>query len=209
MRDPEEVLIEALSYYGISPAATRNLIERARERSGLGKSPEDWLALAEGPLVEEVREIIPVFPGMAKGSRYAEAVKRLREELSPLPKPPPRANNPGKKRRYRLSDPKDREALLSQVAREAQAVGVALVSKEGQATRLPGVSEEWPRLLLAAHRLLSRRRPYRVGYLVVEGGEVYFRSLGDYLLVVLTRRGANTGRILNMLAAIEAEEGGK
>jgi len=207
MQEAEEILLEALSRYGIPPAASRNLIERARERSGLGRSPADWVRLAEGPLIEEIQEIIPIFQG--KGE-YQEALMRLRawaQRHAALPLHDEDA--PARVRTVDLSDRAARERLLAELAREEGTVGVALIRNGNAEMRFPKASANLPRLLYAAHQLVARRRPYKVAYLVVKEAQVFLRPLGEYVVAVVTKRGANLGRVLTRLSELQVEGGPK
>ncbi len=207
MQEAEEILVDTLSGYGIPPAAGRNLIKKAREKSGLGDRPADWVRLAEGPLLEEIQAIIPVFQGTGA---YADALVRLRRLARRGAPPPPQAPASPAARRVRwvnLADPAQRERLLSELAREEGAIGVALLANGEAEMRFPGASGNLPRLFYAAHRVLSRRRPYRVGYFATGEAEVFFRPLGKYVAVLVTRKGANLGRVLTRLAELQAEGG--
>jgi len=209
MQEAEEILVDTLSRYGIPPAAGRNLIKQARKKSGLGDRPMDWVRLAEGPLLEEIQAIIPIFKG---GGDYAKALASLRKlaeddggvELAEEDAPPPEEG-----RQVNLEDPRERERLLSELARENGAIGVALIRQDQVEMRFPGASENLPRLLYTAHRLFYERRPYLVGYFTTAQAQVFFRPLGEYIAVVVTRRGANLGRMLTRLAELQAKGGSK
>ncbi len=203
MQEAEELIVEALSNYGIPPAASRNLIQRARKKSGLGDRPADWVRLAEGPLLAEIQGIIPVFRG---GGAYAEAVARLRE-LARRAEPAPSPSAPRAARRVNLDDAAERERLLVELAREEGAMGVALIRNGRAEMRFPGAPSGLPRLLFAAHRLIGRRRRYRVAYLVVKEAQVFLRPLGEYVVALVTKRDANLGRVLTRLAELSAEGG--
>ncbi len=203
MQEAEELIVEALSSYGIPPAASRNLIQRARRRSGLGDRPSDWVRLAEGPLLAEIQNIIPVFSG---GGAYAEAVARLKAMVRQKATAP-QAEAPRAVRPVDFSDPAKRERLLAELAREEGVMGVALIQSGRAEMRYPGVSQALPRLLFAAHQLVARRRGYRVAYLVVKEAQVFLRPLGEYVVAVVTKRGANLGRVLARLAELSAEGG--
>ncbi len=206
MQEAEELIVSALSRYGIPPAASRNLIQRARRKSGLGDRPADWVRLAEGPLIEEIQAIIPVFRG---GGDYQEALAKLREWARGRATVPtlPEAPEPASGRRVDLRRPEVRERLLAELAREEGTVGVALIRNGKAEMRFPGASASLPRLLYAAHQLVARRRPYRVAYLVVQEGQVFLRPLGEYVVAVVTKRGANLGRVLSRLSELQPEGG--
>ncbi len=203
MQEAEELIVEALSSYGIPPAASRNLILRARKRSGLGDRPADWVRLAEGPLLSEIQNIIPVFTG---GGAYAEAIERIKA-MARRQAPAPREEAPRAVRRVNLADAAERERLLTELAREEGALGVALIKSGRAEMRFPGASQGLPRLLFAAHQLIARRRGYRVAYLVVKEAQVFLRPLGEYVVAVVTKRDANLGRVLTRLAELSAEGG--
>ncbi len=202
-QEAEEIVIEALSSYGIPPAASRNLIQRARKRSGLGDRPADWVRLLEGPLLAEIQNIIPVFRG---GGAYAEAIERVRAlaRSTSVPSAPVRARP---LRRVDLGDPAERERLLTDLAREEGTIGVALVRNGRAEMRFPGASSGFPRLLFAAHRLISRRRDYRVAYLLVKEAQVFMRPLGEYVVAVVAKRDANLGRVLTRLSELAVKGG--
>ena len=202
MREAEEIITQALSTYGIPPKATRNLIQRARKRSGLGESPADWLALAEGPLLEEIQRIIPVFN---LSGEYARAVEALRELVSAQALA--EREGGGGPRRVAVEDAEERSRLVREFARERGVVGVGFVSERGFELRFRELSEGLGPMILAAHRLFGRRRPYRVAYLVVEEAALFMRPLGSYVFVVAARRGRNLGRLLSRLLELEAEGG--
>jgi len=207
MQEAEELIVDALSRYGIPPAASRNLIQRARRKSGLGDRPADWVRLAEGPLIEEIQAIIPIFQGTGD---YEEALERLREwarRQRAVAPPPKEAPPPERVRKVDLSSAEARERLLSELAREEGTVGVALIRNGRAEMRFPGASASLPRLLYAAHQLVARRRPYRVAYLVVQEAQVFLRPLGEYVVAVVTKRGANLGRVLTRLSELQPEGG--
>ncbi len=201
MPEAEELIVEALESYGIPPAASRNLIERARRKNGLGTRPEDWVRLMEGPLLAEIQRVIPVF---RLGGRYAEALKALKRRLPP---PPPPREAPAQKRLYRLAEAGERKRLLAELAREEGVTGVALLAAGRAELRFPGAGPHLPRMLYAAHRMVAKRRPYRLTYVLVKDAQVFLRPLGEYVVTVVAKRGANLGRILARLAELGIEGG--
>jgi len=206
MQEAEELIVDALSRYGIPPAASRNLIRRAKKKSGLGDRPVDWVRLMEGPLIQEIQEIIPIFQG--KGE-YEAALSRLREWARKQRTAPTREEPPAPERvqKVNLESAEARQRLLSELAREEGAMGVALIRKGQVEMRFPGASQALPLMIYAAHRLISKRRPYRVAYLVVRDAQVLLRPLGDYVVAVAMRKGANLGRVLARLYELQPEGG--
>ena len=206
MHKAEETIVNALLSYGIAPEGIQNVIERARRKSGLGHRLEDWLLLAEQYIPAELEKIIPAFS--KDRGEYAQALANLRNlvrqranaQASPTPAQPV-------KRPVNLEDEAERERLLAELAREEGALGVALIEKNHALMRFPGARPELPRLLYAAHRLIGRRRRYRVAYLVVKEAQVFLRPLGKYVIVVMTKRGANLGRVLTRLGELASEGG--
>jgi len=202
MPEAEELIVEALSSYGIPPAATRNLIQRARRKNGLGDRPEDWVRLMEGPLLDEIQRIIPVFQ---PGGRYAEVLRTLKSQLPPPQSPPPAA--PAPQALYRLKEDGERKRLLADLAREDGVVGVGLLGNGRAELRFPGAGAHLPPMLYAAHRMIARRRPYRLTYVLVKDAQVFLRPLGEYVVTVVAKRSANLGRILARLAELGPEGG--
>ncbi len=201
MPEAEELIVEALSSYGIPPAASRNLIQRARRKNGLGDRPEDWVRLMEGPLLAEIQNVIPIF---RMGGAYAEALRVLKGRL-PAPAPAPEAPRP--RTAYRLTEPEGRKRLLADLAREEGVFGVALLSPGRAELRFPGAGPHLPPMLYAAHRMVAKRRPYRLAYVLVKDAQVFLRPLGEYVVTVVAKRGANLGRILARLAELGLEGG--
>ncbi len=206
MPQEEEAITEALSTFGIPPAAVKNLLRRAKLRSGPLLVPADWVRFLKGPLLEEVQKIIPVFRPVGA---YADLIRRFEEEARrpPVPTPPPVDTEARENVRfYDLEDPATRQRLLAEVAREEGTLGVMLIWPGGAQVRFPGGAKTLPPLIYAAHRVLARR-PYRVGYILFEDAVLLARPLGRYLLVVVAKKDANLGRYMTRL--LEVNEGGK
>jgi len=206
MPQEEEAITDALSTFGIPPAAAKNLLRRAKLRSGPLLAPADWVRFLKGPLLEEIRKIIPVFRPVGA---YADLIQRFEDEARrpPVPTPPPVDTEARENVRfYDLEDPATRQRLLTEVAREEGTLGVMLIWPGGAQVRFPGAAKTLPPLIYAAHRVLARR-PYRVGYILFEDAVLLARPLGRYLLVVVAKKDANLGRYMTRL--LEVKEGGK
>jgi len=202
--DPETIIVNALDRYGIPPRASRYLIEQARERAQLGTSPEDWVRLVEGPLLEELRDIIPVFNmsgdyakardrllELARKARVEESIKRS-------------VSGVRVRRRIDPEDPETREQVAAELAREEGALAVIWAWPGGAETR--GASEQFARLLFASHVLLRRRGDYRVAYLMVKGARVLMRPLGEHVLALVAKPTANLGKLLSKLLEVGVKE---
>ena len=206
MAQEEEAITDALSTFGIPPAAAKNLLQRAKHRAGPLLTPADWARFLKGPLLEEIQKIIPVFRPVGA---YAALIQRFEDAArsAPVSTPPPVDTEARETVRFfDLEDLTQRQRLLSEVAREEGALGVMLVWPGGALARFPGGSKALPPLLYAAHRVLARR-PYRVGYILLEEAILLVRPLGRYLLAVVARKNANRGRFMTRL--LEVDEGGK
>ena len=203
MQEAEQLIIEALSTYGIPPAAAKNLIRRAMARVAPGEASKRWLQLARGPLVEEIRQVIPVFQ---VNGPYAEAVAKI-EQLARArrPKTPPTSGR--ENLQLDPNDPRSRQDLLRHLAREEGVVGVMLLGPTISEARFPGGSANLPRLLFAAHRLALSRRGYRFAYLVTREAQIFLRPLEAFLVAVITRPEVNLGKIRKRLTELSLKGG--
>lgn len=73
----QSLVLRAIAEY-VSPPATRNIVTRAlaqQNKRPKDLSQDDWLALLQGPLLEQLRAVTPI--GMTGGSPFRSTVKVL------------------------------------------------------------------------------------------------------------------------------------
>ncbi|WP_457630491.1 hypothetical protein [Oceanithermus sp.] len=209
----ERLIIEALTDY-VSPTAAQNIYDRALRRSAVNPDALDaagWLQFVTGPLLEELRNILPIREPTGSLRRLVRTLEESAQKeaaAQPAPRParrgPPTIDAP--RLQIDLSDPAARERLASSLAREEGVSGVLLQGPDYQEARLPGVEDLVP-ILAVVNSLLQKQKPYKIFYSVFGDGHVLIRPLGPALVAVVAKRQANLGRLMHVLNSYEAKGG--
>ena len=215
MSQVERLIIEALSEY-ISPAAAQNLLNRALRRTDKhpgAMSPRDWAAFVSGPLLEELRKILPVRTPSKKFLSLLQNLESSASEQKGTPQGPEKTGRGEAVKTIEmphwqvdLQDERAREQLARDLAREDGVSGVLLRGDGFSEARLPGAEELAP-ILAVVDNLLRKGKSYKIFYSVFQEGQVLIRPFGSALVAIVTKRGANLGRLLHVLNSFEAKGG--
>jgi len=208
----ERLTIEALTEY-VSPGAAQNLFDRAVRRAGVNPESLDaagWLRFLQGPLLAELRAILPVREPTGKLRRLMRGLEAAAARPAAAPQPVPERSSPPTidtaSIEVDLEDPATRERLASSLAREEGVSGVLVWGSAFQEVRLPGVEDLAP-ILAVVHNLLQKQKSYKIFYSVFREGQVLIRPLGPALVAVVAKRQANLGRLMHVLNSYEAKGG--
>lgn len=206
--DVEAKIIEALMGYvsrGAAESLLRRVLHRAR-KNPLVMGPQEWIEFIEGPLLAELRQVLPItgqippLKGLVKGLRQVRAsasspVVQAEAPLEPTLELPLDWLD--------LSEAEVRLSLLQELARVEGVLGVAIQTPWGQEIRLPEDSGELPVLVNMAHRLLSLRQPYAMFYTVLGNAQLMVRGMGQSWVAVLADHDANPGHLLYRLRQLQ------
>jgi len=209
----ERLVLEALTEY-VSPAAARNIYERALRRAAFNPETADsagWLSFVSGPVVDELRVVLPIKEPTGSLRRLIRELEESSQNQQPASTPKPAAKKEAAtisppRQQVDLDDPAAREKLTSSLAREEGVSGVLLQGPGYQEARLPGVEGLAP-ILAVVHSLLKKQKPYRIYYSVFGEGQILIRPLGPALVAVIAKQHANLGRLMHLLNSYEAKGG--
>ncbi|WP_233498300.1 hypothetical protein [Meiothermus sp. QL-1] len=189
----------------VSPLAARSLLRRALGPRGPERlGPEGWAKLIEGPLQQELANVLP-------GNALPPELRRLVRELraGAVSRPAfPTLEATDLTEYVDLRSEEDCRALVQDLARGEGVLAVVLDSAYGQECRLGSFNTGLVAMLGTVHRLLARKGDYRVFYTVFREAQLVLRSLHHGYLAVLTRSEANLGQLLFRMDKIEALQAG-
>jgi hypothetical protein len=206
--DVEAKIIEALMGYvsrGAAESLLRRVLHRAR-KNPLAMGPQEWIELIEGPLLAELRQVLPINGQIPPLKGLVKGLRQVRESVS---SPVVRAEAPLEPTLelpldwLDLSEAEVRLKLLQELARVEGVLGVAIQTPWGQEIRLPDDSGDLPLLVSTAHRLLSLRRPYTMFYTVMGNAQLMVRGMGQSWVAVLADHDANPGHLLYRLRQLQ------
>jgi hypothetical protein len=161
------MVVEALSELVSEPAA-RRLLQKVT-RGHPPSHPEEWAALIEGPLLQELASVLPL---RHLTPPLEELVRTLRQASPPLPLPP---------------------GSLHDLARVEGVEGILI---EGQEPWVRGIAPRSQPLLQATHRILLGGG-YRVLWVLAERGQILLAALPqEGWLALVAKRETNTGLLL-------------
>jgi len=207
--DVEAKIIEALMAYvsrGAAEGLLRRVLHKARKNPRM-MGPGEWIELIEGPLLAELRQVLPIagqvppLKALVKALRQAQAVPISTPAVpASLPSAPTLELPPDW---LDLSEAEARVSLLQELARFEGVIGVAVQTPWGSEIRLPEDSGELPMLVGTAHRLLSLRQPYAMFYTVMGNAQLMVRGMGQSWVAVLADHDANPGHLLYRLRQLQ------
>lgn len=197
---------------GAAEGLLRRVLHKAR-KNPKAMGPGEWIELIEGPLLAELRQVLPI-SGQVPPLR--SLVKALRQVQAPLPSAPVAPVAPATPTSppadptlelppdwLDLSEAEVRLGLLQELARFEGVIGVAVQTPWGSEIRLPEDSGELPMLVGTAHRLLSLRQPYAMFYTVMGNAQLMVRGMGQSWVAVLADHDANPGHLLYRLRQLQ------
>jgi len=214
MPEIEHLVVEALSEYVSLPAA-QNLVRRTLRKTGTRAeqlTEEGWLRFLRGPILDELRQLLPIKEPTGRLRRLLRSLEESNAQPAEAQETDPNQQLLARntlilpKLHVNLDDTQERERLVNKLAREEGVSGVLLLGRNFQDSRLPGVEDLKP-ILNVIHGLLKKQKPYKLYYSVFREGQVLVRPLGPAILVLVSKRSANLGRLMHVLNRYETEGG--
>lgn len=200
--ETERRIVEALSQV-ISPVAAERLLQRAVGKQAKPQNPKAWVDVIEGPLKQELTDVLPVSGLLPSLQALVKELKSQRPDKPTRPALPTLEMAPSTDY-VDLEDEHTRRELVRELARWEGVLAVILESVHGRESRLGAYTDSLFTILSVGHWLLERRGKYRVFYTVLQGAQLVIRPVEGGWIGVITRQETNLGQLLYRLGRIEA-----